>query len=509
MGLEQRRFVNNFDCDIERDALMGLVDGSLAGGEADALEGHIAGCARCQEELQWLREMTGDLEALGDAVHQSLPTISLVDSVMAEVARMQVKPPANVVQFEKKPRRSSSWPRWLSVPAAAAAVLLVLWGAGYRVTRTAPSDVVAKVDHHGTDISSKGGELRGTEWQSDVTTDIARPVSPDDGTGANSSPSAEIELDGLTTTQVLATLKNGVSDPKTRSQLAEWATLSEDKARALLASLDASPEALIGAASALSGEEAERALQAAVKASPDDPYLRYALANVTDDPTKQAAQLEAMTFLDPNNSMARFQLAANYLSQGDVDQASSALENARSLLSASAYSKEASTYHERALVESGMDAAVARALTALTAGSNQYQDITKLSNELLEYGRYYQEIGEYEMAQRIFESVDAFGSQVVAGANFTNEQLAGLDTQTDAIDALYQLGDYIQVPDNVATLRAETQQIVNAFYAIGEVLNGLSGLLSNIDPNLLGILSDLILQNGDLNIQGLLAGLGL
>jgi len=495
---------------------MALVDGSLEGSDAAAIEAHVAGCIGCQEEIRWLRSMTGDLESLGDSFAAKAPTVDVVQSVMAEVARMKDAAPVNVVTLDAKRVRSFRWMKRLAIPAVAAAVLIVLWSSGYRITRLSPSDadMLAGV----ADTGTQSDDANAVSPIDGVTAPPAVSVldlgdsnsSTDPSSGEAGTNTATVELDGLTTTQVLATLKNGFKNPETRAQLIEWATLSEDKARALLESLDTSPEAAIGAANALlSGEDVERALLEAIKNNPDDPYLRYALAKALGDPERAAAELEALALLDPENSMARFELAANYLGQGDVTQATAALEQAMALSSASAYTRDAMTYNERALIESGMDPDVAHALTALTAGSTQYNEIMDLSNDLLEYGRYYQEIGEYDLAQRIFDSVREFGGQVVAGSSFSYEQMAGLEVQTNAIDMLSQIVEYIQVPGNATALVQQTQTIVNAFYALGGVIGTLSDFLRNIDPSLLSLLSDLILHNGDLDIQSLLQALGI
>lgn len=118
--------------------------GALDADEAAAMERHLEGCERCQEERRWLAPA---LQTLPEAVERQEPPPQLRQTLMAEV-RDDVR--------EAEARRASSRParRWLLKPAMGFAVvaLLVAGVVGYEV---------------GKDGSDEGGNATTLERQVD------------------------------------------------------------------------------------------------------------------------------------------------------------------------------------------------------------------------------------------------------------------------------------------------------------------------------------------------------
>lgn len=106
------------------DDLAAYVLGALESEEAAAMERHLEGCDRCQEEMRWLEPA---VQTLPEAVERQEPPRQLRETLMAEVRE-------DVREAEARPaaRRTR---RWLLKPVAGFAVvaLLVAGVVGYEV----------------------------------------------------------------------------------------------------------------------------------------------------------------------------------------------------------------------------------------------------------------------------------------------------------------------------------------------------------------------------------------
>jgi anti-sigma-K factor RskA len=106
--------------------LAAFVLGALERAEAAAVERHLEGCSRCQEEMRWLQPA---LQTLPESVERIEPPPQLRESLMAEV-----RTDARAQTTAERPARGRSW-GWLLKPAAGFAViaLLVAGVVGYEV----------------------------------------------------------------------------------------------------------------------------------------------------------------------------------------------------------------------------------------------------------------------------------------------------------------------------------------------------------------------------------------
>jgi len=509
---------------------MALLEGALDAEAESALLRHIEACPACRAEQAWLAAVGADLEAIGDAMVKEAPPIDVVDEVMAEVARLKAGAATSspkVVPFETPARRLRPW-AWVGAAAAAAAAVLVFWAAGFRITKTtdtvpgptvvqAPGPQDEQRERTVAQVAQPAPE-RATAHEGDSTQPGS--VDSDDLDRHRWGRTVPIEtettaLAALTVDDVLAARRDAITDPGARGQLAQWASLTVEKARALAASDDAPLGAKVGAAQALPPEEAEPVLLAALAASPSDPYVRYKLAGAYaahEDPESSAKAVEQLTILGeaaPDNALLQYQLAVELFGQGDVVGAMAALGQARELETATAYTGAASRRRVEALVASGMDPELAGILTALTAGAEQYTDLVALGQQLLGYGREQEELGDPELAQDIYESVYEMGTQVAAGASYSAEELAGLDLQQDAIEVLSGFFEFLQLPDSLGILTAQTNQLVSAFEAVGQFFEELDAYFAQqIERSFIGRIADAILNEGDLNLFDVLFGTG-
>jgi len=128
------------------------------------------------------------------------------------------------------------------------------------------------------------------------------------------------------------------------------------------------------------------------------------------------------------------------------------IEYASAFQTGSAYALENAQYHSAALEAAGFPSDVAQMLAAFNAGSDEYGFVTQLGNDLLSYGAYYESIGDYDTAMAIYKGVNQLGLQINQGADFSNEMLAGLDTQSGAIEAIDALAELMNIPGGAYTV---------------------------------------------------------
>lgn len=511
-------------CEHYQNYLAAWLDGEMSPQAQSTLDAHLAVCAGCRREFAELELLASDLEVIGErVVAADERVLDLVSPVMAAVSRGRENP--RIVALDE---RRSAWRRvapWVTAPLAAAATLLIIWASGYQLAlqpvsttpvakhepaKPASKAAPAPVSKPEPDTAAGMGAARGTEEMARVKSHLFDNVFLRDVAEGDTPESAFEDLAGLSMDELLNARRDAIVDPEARDSIAQWASLTLEKARALAGSAAPGSGAAVGAANALPPEEAQPILLAAVEANPEDPYLRYRLGSfyskTPQTQAKASTVLQEAAALDSDNAMARYRLAASYFAQGDLENGLNTLNDAQALERADSYAADSAKYRADALQASGASSDVARALSALTAGNSEYGDLVELSNELLQYGQYYEQNGDPETAELIYSAVQQFGQQVAAGASHSTEQLAGLDIEQSAIEVLSTLVSFIQSPDNVETLTRETERLIEAFSAMGDFLNNLNELFSSSDNSIFDMAMDFILENGDLGLFDFLQG---
>lgn len=501
--------------------MLSHLDGGLDRPASVALLGHLDSCIACRAEYKCLQTLHRDLEEIGAGIAGNVPQVDLVDTVMEAVQR--TKQTRRVAAPSKHPafRRRFAFAGWMGLAAAAVLVVCI---AGYHLAQgpsatPVPSQAKVQAPHKASvpleqvAKSPSGKDSAPSKAKFDeikrLLTEESSLAMPGEAMAAKGGKMPDFEE--ISVAEILALRRTAAtdSDPDARQEaratLSAWASLTEDRARVLAESPEASIEAKVGAAQALPAPEAERILLAAVQASPEDPYLRSELAKAYEaQPGKQAQatdQLLDLNRLDPNNALNQYKLASTLMRQGDTNGAAAALDHARSLESINTYAFESDASREKALEASGMSSDAARALTALTAGMNQYVALAELAGKLLDKGRHAEEQGNLSYAKTVYESVNVMGSQVSDSSVLSTQRMAGLDIQSSAIDSLFRL---FTLQGAVNALQALTQQVNQLAQSYDEILKFFEGVnaffLGNITENVLRVAADFIHQFGDLDL---------
>ncbi len=413
------------------------------------------------------------LVAVGDEIRRRAPRVEVADQVAADVAAEKSPNISSLAAYNKRKalRRRESPLSWRAVAAAAACLavgLTVLMSQILQPTATdrlniARQEQGAPTMNQRRDVSRPdsqdgGAPLPFKQVASNeaitLLSNMMRPTTEEDG---SDDPHAHGSSQELSIEAILAARREALGGKsESLALLARWGALDPDEVRRLLEQGHISTAELAGLSRFLPEEEAIALLEQAIIQSPDDPALRYALARqLMEDPARHGQALEHLAMLKelaPGNSLPYYMDAQLLLAQGDYAGALQMLEYAASFGAGSAFALDGAQYHAAALLAAGLPADVAQMLAAFNAGGNEYASVTQLSYDLLSYGAYFESLGDYETALAIYKSVNRLGLQISQGALFSNEQLAGLDAQMAAIEAVNALSQVLNDPAILSTV---------------------------------------------------------
>ncbi|MCX5757826.1 MAG: hypothetical protein NTU83_04845, partial [Candidatus Hydrogenedentes bacterium] len=120
-------------------------------------------------------------------------------------------------------------------------------------------------------------------------------------------------------------------------------------------------------------------------------------------------------------------------------------------------------------------------------------------------GRNLDQQGNSNLAQQVFEAVQALGEMTVRNAIFSAEWLAGLDVQSAAITVRSESSAAQASPQTLSDLAQQMRELVAAYNELAAHYTSLDQFFSgNVTEPLFSLLASLILQNGDLNALQLL-----
>jgi tetratricopeptide (TPR) repeat protein len=313
-------------------------------------------------------------------------------------------------------------------------------------------------------------------------------------------------LDTLTPDAVLEARRKAANGDW--SDFQQLATLTREEALELAEKTGVPATALVGLADSLNPDEKEKQLLTVVGVLPDSPYLQLELLEAVDQqPIGEAETEEPLQFsqrisdLDPDNALPYYLEAKMYLEAGNPEAAIAVLLEASQMEYATPYSLEAAAHRQSALIASGLPPETAELLAAFNAGNEEADALFNLAVDLLEYGNYYNQMQDFATAQAIYEGVQRFGNQIEAGAVLSQEQLAALDIQSVAVDAL---AGFYEAQGMVEALKPLTEQsinILNDLDSLNVFFVSLNTMLEDVmDPAFWNEITGVFLTEGDLAI---------
>lgn len=499
-------------CTTIRDDFVALIDGALDLSREQEISAHVAACDECGVELDFVSQIARDFESLGDAVVANAPEIDIIDSVMAAVQDLESRPAdsESVVPFEppvRTPATKSQSKRygWFLGAAAAAGIAVALGWVAFDSLVTRPeTDTTMTANNQNQETDRESTATTPAPDEPARRPDIQRDAMP-----------RPVEIETVERAEVIIPEVETIASAFVRAhrekdgsldELAGWASLAREQAEQIFESPDASLEAKVGASIFLDDADASVQLMTAVGQVPDDPYVRLKAAQHASSPAASAENLNALRQIDPQNALVDYYDALRLFREGDIEGALAALERARAKDAALAYALLGAQYREEALVAGGVSAENARMLAALTAGQNEYLELTGLARELMAFGEQFESAGDYETALRIYEAITNMGRQISGSAKLSQEQTAGFDIQWEALNAMDALAGSGATND-VQSLLNSIDSPLDIAIVWAELELGLDGLTSFVDSLLANLsgspestveTANEIMQNGDL-----------
>lgn len=461
-------------------------------------------------------ENTGVPTTLPGAAPHPAPPVDLMDVVLESMRADGSMPATNIVTLREKRRTRAAgmsvW-QWAGLAAAACLVaglgLITLWHAS-QLSNNAADMQMARNGGAADSLAAQRNSAAGDSAERGMEMIAAQPpVFPETGDSAEMPPSEEEQSrrrsKGLSLQDVINARREAMlRDPLGLSNMIQWGALTEDEARGLIEEGGLSNEALAGIAQFLPPEEAAEILRKAIEANPADPYLRAALAQrsaESDQLTAESlAELQAWSKLDPNNSMPHYLEARLQFEMNEYESGLNALMLASSLGASNPYTLQAARNYQEAMTASGMDPEVARLMAALTAGTNESRYTTAMAQQLMEYGQYYESIGDYETAQQIYESLQQMGAQYASGASMAIERQTGLEVQLQAVDAIQQIYAILQDPEAMRVLEAAYATLHDSLTQVFDFIAQFDEMLNMASEDLVNQIAARILRQGNLDI---------
>ncbi|MDZ4861097.1 MAG: hypothetical protein SGI88_19165 [Candidatus Hydrogenedentes bacterium] len=498
------------------DELIAYLEDDLSLEARTRVELRIASDGAYRAELDWLRAAYADLDAVVRADAPEMPSIDIVDAVLRSMQKVNgLTSPVSLATV----RASRS--AWWKVAAGIAAVAILY--VGYEWWRTSGRD--DSVPGRQIAAPSSGPEatappvvialpetfVRQKEKLDQKREDVHRRIGVKPDTIITATAGPRIELPGNVTE--VAAARRDVAGGANMDRLLQWASLSKSKAMEVALAPDATPQAMVGAAESLGGEEARRILLTAVGKLPEDPASRLQLARAiaeeetpdtveaAQNDTQAVAQLTDVKNIDPGNALPYYYEAKIRLDENNAESALQSLELAANMGKASAYSLESALAQAEALIAGGMDPEAARLVSALTAGVEENKFLCQLASDLLDYGQVFLSANDTQTAENIFRAVEQMGRQVEEGATFSQEQLAGMDIQAQALDAMGALYATIESVDGVSDVTASIEALTGRIGELDTFFTALDALFtSSMTEEFWNEISDLLLSSGDLTL---------
>ena len=426
-----------------------------------------------ENDLVTSSPLESDLVSLGEILRTRVPEVNFVPHVTGALDRLDLSgkgfSTASGQTKSARSRRSSlTWP----LIGLAAGLLLCL---GFLVLSMMPVDTGGvKVAQHETAripvTPDKRREVSSAPTVEEKTVSPEKPPSDKESLLsllARPAPSMEPlpSRDGkaasrtaFTVEEVLAAKRKSLeSGAGAAAILAKWGTLDPDDVRRLLEAESLTTAQLAGMSRFLTAGEAVELLKEAVERNPEDAGVRFVLAmQLMDDPAASEETLEHLAVLkeqEPANALLYYMDAKLRFSLGDYANGLSLLESAAHLQAGNAHGVTNAQYHNAALETGGIPADLAGTVAAFYAGTDEYAAVSQLKTDLLAHGAVLEAEGNYEDALSVYKSVGEMGRQVSRGAAYTNEYLAGLDTQMDAVEAMNALAELVEIPGCLQTIQ--------------------------------------------------------
>ena len=255
----------------------------------------------------------------------------------------------------------------------------------------------------------------------------ARPRLPAPRFSAR-SPQTEPEPD-VRSTNLLARLLKGEEMPKlTSEQIESYLAANRRSAGSLLAAFQATGD--------------KRLLQEAKEKYPNDASVALTALSKSDSPEERRQWLDALKRVAPDNALADYLSANDYLKAGRTDDAVRELEAAYSKPKIQDYWLENLQNAEEAYRSAGYSDAEAKAVAMMSLQLPQFAQIKELAQSVLDLAASYRQAGDQASAQAALQIGSSLGQRLSTGQSTLIQDLVGKAVERLALSALDPASPY-------------------------------------------------------------------
>lgn len=230
-------------------------------------------------------------------------------------------------------------------------------------------------------------------------------------------------------TNLLARLLKGEERPK----------LTSEQVESYLAANRRSAGSLLGAFQA-TGDK--RWLQEAMEKYPNDPSVAFTALSRSDSPEDYRQCLDALKRAAPDNALADYLSANDYLNAGRADDAVSELEAAYAKPKLQDYLVERVQNAEEAYRSAGYSEAEAKAAAMMWVELPQFAQLKQLTQNVVALAASYRQAGDEASAQAALQIGSNLGQRLATGQSTLLQDLVGMAVEKLALSSLDRASPY-------------------------------------------------------------------
>jgi tetratricopeptide (TPR) repeat protein len=282
------------------------------------------------------------------------------------------------------------------------------------------------------------------------------------------SPQPEPEPD-LRSTNVLARWLKGEEMPKlTLEQVESYLAANQRSAGSLLAAYQATGDKSL--------------LQEAKTKHPNDPAVAFTALSKSDSAEERRQWLDTLKRVAPDNALADYLSANEYLKAGRTDDAVRELETAYSKPKLQDYWVERLQNAEEAYQAAGYSAADAKGAAAASLELPQLAQFKQLAQSVLDLAASYRQAGDEASAQAALQIGSNLGQRLSTGQDTWIQDLVGMAVERLALSALDPASPY---GTGGQTVKDRMEDLLQQRKTHKDLAQSSDGLLANLpEPDL-------------------------
>jgi hypothetical protein len=280
-------------------------------------------------------------------------------------------------------------------------------------------------------------------------------------------PQTEPEPDARST-NLLARMIKGEELPKlTPEQVESYLAGNQRSAGTLLAAFQATGD--------------KRWLQEAKENYPNDPAVAYTALSKSESAEERRQWLNTLKRVAPNNALADYLSANDYLKAGCTDDAVRELEAAFAKPKLQDYWVERVQNTEEAYLSAGYSAAEAKAVALGSLQLPQLAQFKQLAQGVLDLAAAYRQAGDEASAQAAFQTGLNLGQRLTTGQSTAIQDLVGMAVERLALGAMDPAAPYGTAGQTVQDRIDDLLQQRQTIRALNQTAEGLLAILPEPD----------------------------